>query len=73
MRRPKQGYPFDGPGRDDPGRVMSGNSATLGGNGGVKCYANLSRSWSGTTEGASYEVPLAGMIGSDSRVNVPSL
>jgi len=25
MRRPKQGYPFDGPGRDDPGPVMSGN------------------------------------------------
>jgi hypothetical protein len=34
MRPPRQGYPFDDPGRDDPGQVMSGNSVTPG-NGGV--------------------------------------
>jgi hypothetical protein len=28
MRPLRQGYPFDGPGRDDPGQVMSGNSGT---------------------------------------------
>jgi hypothetical protein len=33
MRQPRRGYPF-GPGRDDPGQVMSGNSETPG-NGGV--------------------------------------
>jgi len=70
MMRRKQGYPFDGPGRDDPGPVMNGNSTTPG-NGGVKCCANSSRSWSGTMQEASYEVPSAGMIVSDSRGNVP--
>jgi hypothetical protein len=34
MRQPRQGYPFDDPGRDDPGQVTSGNSVTPG-NGGA--------------------------------------